>query len=377
MDVTATMRPFLTAVWESRDPLVEKVARLVTRQVPTYSVTPSSEVWIGMTRILERIVLGDPYAAPTKEDRDAAIATGLQGGLAGITAADMMAATLLGAREVEAEVQHRACEAGIPADVLLEAAVRSRAWVEQVAVWAAEGLGTTGPGSAAEERRQGDLMLAALRRRAGHAELRGIAARLGLDLAKPHFVVVARPTNQRSSGVDTASLRFGYAGQALWMSDREATVGVVPQPPQPNGSLVVGLAGPVPLATLAEALSEAERASRAAAALAGPGVHTLDSLGLLVPLHDDPELQVRLRRRWLVPLEPGAHHHLEETIRSWQRHGGQVELVAEDLVVHANTVRNRLARIDQHLGAAWRSPNAQAEIWAALVEKVEYDSDSL
>lgn len=142
--------------------------------------------------------------------------------------------------------------------------------------------------------------------------------------------------------------------------------GLLPQVPRVSPELVVGIAGPAPLAQAAATLVEASRAARAARRFGLNGVTDLVALGLLVPLHEDPALGARLVRRWIDPLEIHARHDLVPTLRSWVTHDGQVDLVAREFAVHANTIRNRLARIGEVLGAEWRAPASRAEIWAAL-----------
>jgi hypothetical protein len=376
MDVSTALRPFLDQVWADRDRLTERVARLITAELATYAVTPSSEVWIGMNRIFERSVTGDPFAGPTEEDRQAAVATGIQGGRGGISTEDLVAAVLIGVREVGDEVMARAAAAGIDAEVRLEGTRRSFAWAQQVALWAAQGLAQGAAGAAAEEREAVNRLVAALRHGAPADEVQALASGLGLDLAAPWYAVYVRaPRGAEDSGVEAAALAFRLTqrGGTVWIEDGPATIGLVTAPPTSAERVIIGVAGPAPLADLGPALVEADRAGRVARALAGPGVHTLETLGLLVPLHEDPVLLERLRRRWLAPLAGGPRHDLVATLRSWQRYGGQVDPVARELLVHANTVRNRLSRIDSLLGPDWRLPRQQAEIWAAIVGSTQHE----
>lgn len=358
------MRPFVAEVWDDRERLVQRVAMLVTTTLPTYRASPSSEVWIGMNRILERSVLGDAFGSPDEADRAAAYGTGVQGAAAGISAEDLVSAVLLGAREVESAVLARARAAGVDAEVLFEASGLSRVWAEQVAVWAAEGLGRADRRRSDDERLVGKLV-AALRDRRPSAEVRAAGDRIGIDLAAPRYVVVARGSGD-VFGVDAATLRFSHPGEAVWVDEPGQLIGLVVDRPGPVGGLVIGLSEPGVLGELPDRIRDAERAGRIAAQLADSGVHTLDSLGLLAALYDDPQLAERLRRRWFVPLAAEAKHDLVATVRLWQSAGGSVDETARLLTVHPNTVRNRLARVERVLGPQWRTPKAQAELWAAL-----------
>lgn len=366
-DVSGQLRPFLTQIWQDRQPLVEQVAAEVTRLLPSYAATPSSEVWIGMTRIFERVVEGDPFAPPTEGDRQAAAGTGIQGGHAGISVDDLVAAVLLGSRVVETAVMERAAAAGVPAEVRLEGAVRAREWAEQVAVWAAQGAAQA-PARGGRARELSAELVDRLRTRADPSVVRDLVVRLGLDPGAPHTVLVARaPRGLAVDEVEAARLRFAQPPRTVWHRDDQVLVGVLAGAPVGSHQLVVGAGSCTGVHGLADALAEADRACRAAVGLLGPGLHTMDTLGLLVPLHEDPLLRARLVRRWLDPLRAEERHDLVATVRSWQQEeSGSVDAMARSLQVHPNTVRNRLARVDRLL-PGWRAPRARAEIWAALV----------
>jgi len=247
-DLTALLRPHIDAMWADRDQLVQRVARIVTSNVPSYATTPSSEVWIGMTRILERTVQGNPLQPPSEDDRIAAVGTGVQGAGAGIAADDLVTAVLLGAREVEREVTARAEAAGVGAVDLLAASRQFRAWAEQAAVWALQGLLGASAGEANQQVRQVRL-LAALRS-GDIAAARTIADDLGLDLSRRWHAVVVM--GESGVAVEPAmTLRLAQP-DAAWgeMPGLEADaelVGIVRERPRIPDRLVGGVAGPVTL----------------------------------------------------------------------------------------------------------------------------------
>ncbi|RNL62141.1 PucR family transcriptional regulator [Nocardioides marmoriginsengisoli] len=367
-EIEDRMRPHLEAMWADRDRLVQQVTRAVTSQVPSYAVTPSSEVWIGMTRILERVAYGDPFAPPTEDDRVAAYGTGAQGARAGIAPEDLVAAVLLGAREVEADVLDRAAAAGLSAEQLLLASGLARRWAEQMAVWATQGL--VGAARDHSERHViEERLVLGLLQDAPRGVVLEQAAGLGVDPGRDWFAVVALGVADDDPAAATA-LRLATPG-ALWATVSDGAgqvelVGLVPRIPRVPDELVVGAAGPGTLFRATPMLRDAARAARVARRFGRRGASDLDALGLLVPLHEDPDLAARLTARWIAPLEAEPRHQLVATLRSWIAHDGQVELVAREFAVHANTVRNRLVRIGDILGPEWRTPPCRAEIWAAL-----------
>ncbi len=360
-----SMRPFLEAVWADRDALVATVARQVAT-LPTYASSPSSEVWIGMTRILERVVSGDPFAPPTDADRQAAMGTGVQGGRAGIAVDDLIAAVLLGAREVEAEILRRAQTAGVAEGVRWEASLRARKWAEQVVVWAVQGLASTTGAETADARHR--RLLDAMQRNDASVALADVLADAGLDPGAQHVVACAVPDGTPGSDVAATALRFAHRGRAAWAEESTAgeTLGVLSEAPERVPGLVVALAWATRSEDLPSALREARRVARVAAARVGEGLHTAESLGLLMVLHEDAALRDRLWKRWVQPLLTEPRHDLVGTVLAWQQHQGRTDEVARDLAVHTNTVRNRLSRVEALLGPSRREPQGQAEMWAAL-----------
>lgn len=367
------LAPHIAAMWADRERLVQRVAHAVTSGVPSYLTTPSSEVWIGMTRILERAVHGDPFADATEEDRLAAVGTGVQGAGAGIAADDLVAAVLLGAREVESDVLARAEEAGVAAADLLDASRRFRRWAEKVAVWALQGLlgalAADESGQHPASRRNLELRLLGEVAAGESGSARDTMSELGLDPSEAWLAVVVAGANGVAQ-TSASALRLAHSG-AVWGSQptnevHAEFVGLVRELPFIPDGLVAGVSGPTPVDGLGSALRDATRAARAGRRFGWTGPVSLADLGLLVPVHEDVALANRLAQRWILPLRTEPRHDLEATLRSWLASGGQVDAVARACAVHPNTIRNRLDRTAALLGDDWRSPQHRAELWAAL-----------
>ncbi len=109
-----------------------------------------------------------------------------------------------------------------------------------------------------------------------------------------------------------------------------------------------------------------ERARRVRAAGGGPDSE--DHLVDLV-LGADPAAVRDLRARALAPLDDvrdSSAEKLTETLRSWLRHQGRREAIAEELFVHPQTVRYRIGRLRELYGDSLEDPDTLLELTLAL-----------
>jgi DNA-binding PucR family transcriptional regulator len=88
---------------------------------------------------------------------------------------------------------------------------------------------------------------------------------------------------------------------------------------------------------------------------------------LLPAVLADQEIGDELVRRYVEPLGAGEGRLLIlETVRSYLSAGMRVEVSAEQLSVHHNTVRYRLRRYEELTGVDLRDPDRAVEAWWAL-----------
>ena len=100
----------------------------------------------------------------------------------------------------------------------------------------------------------------------------------------------------------------------------------------------------------------------------GAPLDTEEHLAALV-VGADPEALADLRARALAPLaelRPATRERLAETLRSWLLHHGRREDVAQDLFVHAQTVRYRMGQLRELYGDRLDDPEAVLELTLAL-----------
>ena len=102
--------------------------------------------------------------------------------------------------------------------------------------------------------------------------------------------------------------------------------------------------------------------------LHGDPVFVEDHLDTLIVSRDPALLEV-LRRQVLGPLDglgAAAHQRMIDTLRSWLRHQGDVQRVAEELCIHPQTVRYRMAQLRERFGEALDSPRERARLLLVL-----------
>ncbi|HEY8981858.1 MAG TPA: helix-turn-helix domain-containing protein [Streptomyces sp.] len=211
------------------------------------------------------------------------------------------------------------------------------------------------------------------------------AARLGIDLAEPHVVVVARPEGgeQSRAGVWAATYvqRAGglkgvlASGVVLLLPGDDASHAAeqvsAELTPLLSGLVTVTAAGPTRGAGDARRVyQEAIRCLDAVTLLRGQGataaVSDLGFVGLL--LSEDRDVDGFLSSL-VGPVLAYDQEHLTEltkTLRAYFEADRSPTRAADALHVHPNTVSRRLERITELLGRDWQKPHRALELQLAL-----------
>jgi hypothetical protein len=181
--------------------------------------------------------------------------------------------------------------------------------------------------------------------------------------------------------VDPDRLASRLGGDAIVSGDGAVTVAWLPDPEAPGrrAQLEAALEGTPAALGPAVALPRAAHSlarARTAHALLLEGrlpddaiVAADDHLAELLLHGGDTTLAADLAARALAPLHelrPKAAARLRETLRAWLDHPGQVQVVAERLHVHPQTVRYRVAQLRELFGDALEDPDARFELALAL-----------
>lgn len=143
--------------------------------------------------------------------------------------------------------------------------------------------------------------------------------------------------------------------------------GFVSTAPPRDIDAVVGFGPPRALSRLAESYRFAVRALATAEACGLRGAYDMASLGLRPAIALDADVGELLRSRYLEPLaRSNSSSELIETLRTYLACGMHVERTATRLFVHQNTVRYRIARFEELIGASLANIEVLFELWWAL-----------
>ncbi|MEE1825523.1 GAF domain-containing protein [Streptomyces sp. BE20] len=227
--------------------------------------------------------------------------------------------------------------------------------------------------------------------------------RLGVDLGRPHLVLVAEPAGgtttagAASTAAGDRSRLAGAAGRYLFGSrgisaeHGEAVVLLVPDGADEGGDaalraaeqaaerlarlagfpVTVGAgrpaAGPV---ALAAAHAEGLRCVRALRVLGragdGASARALGFLGVLLGDGHDVDGFVRATLGPLLDYDGRRGTELVRTLRAYFDCGGSLTRAKDELHVHVNTVVQRLDRVEVLLGRDWNHPERSLELQLAL-----------
>jgi hypothetical protein len=287
----------------------------------------------------------------------------------------LLTAFQLGARVAWRHVAAAALETGLPPESLASLADAVFVFVNQLSFSAARGYVRAQVEDArTRERNREELSELLLSGRASAQAIQAAAARAGWTMPARAAVVLADPDDEVAREVldrlgaeclpvrterlhgaivpDPEPLR-GRAGLARQLQGAGAVVGyAVPLEQLPRSCEVAGLVAQL----------------RRTGVVAGDPVFADEHLDTII-VWRDPGLVEALRRQVLTPLDDlpaGTRDRLVETLRAWLRHQGSTAAMAEELSIHPQTVRYRLAQLQERFGAELESPRSRARLTLAL-----------
>ncbi|MFE6055396.1 helix-turn-helix domain-containing protein [Kitasatospora sp. NPDC056446] len=213
--------------------------------------------------------------------------------------------------------------------------------------------------------------------------------RLGVDLARPHLVLVAEPADPAGDDrgrLAGAARRYLFGSRGVSAEHAEAVVLLVPDADDPEETArqaaerLARLAGfPVTVgagrpsagpSALAASYAEGLRCVRALRVLGrageGASARALGFLGVLLGDGHDVDGFVGAALGPLLVYDARRGTELVRTLRAYFDCGGSLTRAKDELHVHVNTVVQRLDRVEALLGPDWNHPERSLELQLAL-----------
>ncbi|MBX7551810.1 helix-turn-helix domain-containing protein [Streptomyces sp. tea 10] len=239
-----------------------------------------------------------------------------------------------------------------------------------------------------ENRVRGDLLTDLLT--APDRDPAGLVARgrrLGIDLDRPHVLLVARSGAAARERLADAAARCLFGGSGVSAEHENTVVLLLPYDGTGPGEAARVAAGqlgqlagtPVTVAgagpatgprAIADAHAEGTRCLRALHVLgrAGTGASAdeLGFLGVLLGDHHDVDGFIAATLGPLLEYDAQRGTQLVRTLHAYFGCGGSLTRAKEELHVHVNTVVQRLDRIQALLGPDWNTPEQALELQLAL-----------
>jgi hypothetical protein len=292
-------------------------------------------------------------------------------GRQGIAIREMLAVWRVGLENLYALARRVAAPGPGRDAVLLEFLELALAWADFAMLHAAEGH-RRGELSRAREQlhAQTNFVRRVLSGTATQGEIRSALASLGLDAQGLYHAVRARP--QPSVGMEAIEryldadglVRRGNGLLALIDGDASGFIAHLPQTAAPTA---VGISEPVALTSMKPAFRQASRALETALALGAKGAFGFADLSLHPAIATDTDIGDVMVTRYIEPvLNITGGETVLATIERYLGNDRNVEITAEGLEVHPNTVRQRLDRFEEATGRSLRETETLAEVWWAL-----------
>lgn len=362
-----------------RQPLSDQIVQTIAREVPAYT-RPLSGVFGtavrgGVEQALEQFagMIRDPHASQEESHR-LYVSLGRGELRSGRSIGALLAAYRLGAQVAWREFAAAGLRAGLSQATLNLLAESIFAFIEELSALSAEGYALEQSEHAGElDMRRGELIDLLLRDKPPVEALALVdaAGRARWNLPEQLTVLVwpgelgRRPASRLPRGSIAGELDGVFRA-------------LVPDPDGPGrraqlqsglakiNSAVGSVVAPVHAArSYAHALATLELGERRGAhGLTAASDHRVELI-----CRGEPQLVAEIERTRLAALEhetPHSRDVLRATLLAWLRNDGNVTTAAAELHVHQQTVRYRLSRLRELLGAQLDDPDARLELEIAL-----------
>jgi PucR C-terminal helix-turn-helix domain len=297
----------------------------------------------------------------------------------------LLSAYQTGARAAWRQISRIAVEQDVPAAELAVLADGLFGFVDQLSSASARGyIAEQSEASAGRERARADLADLLLSGRGDPSSLEEAAHRARWTLPLTAAIVLVNADDLESLG----NLTRGSGADWLPINRADGCGLILSDPAGPGrrrrlAELLAGSTAVVGPTVSPARLASSLRVTRIALRLHRTGVITEDPVFLdehldAVIVHQDDLLLGALESRVLQPLAglPAmTRRRLEETLASWLRHMGDRGAIAEELHVHRQTVRYRLAQLQELFGDAMSDPAWRLQLTLALGWRAAYPAE--
>ncbi|MFR9804095.1 PucR family transcriptional regulator [Pseudonocardia sp. RS010] len=290
----------------------------------------------------------------------------------GVPAGEMLQSYRLAHQELRRRARELLADDPLREELLLELFERSIAFVDAAMVVTAEGHR-----SAELEMRWRDhhhhstVVRKVLIDGDSSSSLRNDLESFGIDWTRSFYAVRARPEPGTNLDLLRRFLQQGDDGQRnglVALIDRDLC-GFVAGPPSSVPPTVIGLSTCVPFLELPRAFEHAGRAMRTALAFDMPaGTYSVAALGVRAAVTADHDVGVELFERFVAPFEQqgDAGAAIVDTVRRYLENRQRLDLTAEELWLHVNTIRYRINRFERLTGCSLRRTEDLVAVWWAL-----------
>lgn len=357
--------------------LADEIIEAIGREVPDYSRplegTFGASVHTGVQEALRRFGEDRGGAPDDPGRRSVYAALGRGEAREGRSLEVLLAAYRVGARVAWRRLAAAGVAAGLDPETIALAAEALFAYIDELSAESAEGYTREQSARAGEsERREADCVALLVQdppptTRALEAAAVAAGWTVPVEIA---IVAWSGPARRRPiRRLPLGSLAASFEG--LWC-------GVIPDPSAPGrraeveralAGVPAGLGSPVPIAEAARSLRRARSALLLAQSPGGPSFAASDEHRAALLLRADPGLIEELAAERLAPLDgetPRSRERLRETLLAWLRHEGNASAAGEELGVHGQTVRYRLARLRELFGSDLDDADIRYELETVL-----------
>ncbi|MGV9616762.1 PucR family transcriptional regulator [Nocardia xishanensis] len=359
---TAAERRAVARVRRRAPELVDRIVARARAEMSAYAPLPAATIAASTASIVDRLLTalhdGTPMAT---EDLAALREFGEIRARQGVSLADVQNGWRIAVREILAELSAAAGESQAADRTLLRLTTALLDLVDAAVVPYSAGHRDVEIAAARhDEQFRAEFTRAALLGTLGPADLRIRAQQLGVDPELEYRAYRARAGESRDAGRNIAPSGF--------VTTVEGDIaGFVEKSRSPGERGVVGFGPPARLEELARSFRLAGRMLTTAQLFGRTGTVDLDSVGLLPAIAADTDLGAELVRRYLASLGDGESvRTVVDTVEAYLDTGMRVEVTAERLVVHPNTVRYRLGRFEELTGADLRVAHTALQVWWAI-----------